>query len=82
MICTLLSAALLSLSPTTVDQLVTARENDDLWANVALIKSEDVWTSDPFKQRIRLIADDGRIALIELHTGKKAFTRLKYDIVC
>lgn len=76
MTCTLLMISLLSTSPIAVDNAIKARETDRY--NSLNLKRYEL--SEPYDQRVSLIADDGRIALIELPTGRRVFTRSQHDL--
>ncbi len=77
MTCTLLMISILSTSPAAIDDLLQARNNEQIWA---IRNAENVYLSEPYEQRVNLIDDDGRIALIEFNNGVRVFTRAEHDL--
>ena len=76
MTCTLLMISLLSISPAEIDAAINARETNR-YNSLDLSQYE---LSEPYDQRVTLVADDGRIALIELPDGARVFTRSQHDL--
>lgn len=77
MTCTLLIISILSTSPTAIDDLLQARSNEQIWA---IRDAENISLSEPYEERVELIASDGRIALIEFNNGARMFTRAEHDL--
>tara|TARA_Y100001951_G_scaffold102460_1_gene109176 strand:- start:1005 stop:1268 length:264 start_codon:yes stop_codon:yes gene_type:complete len=80
MICTLLTVSIISTSAVSIGDALEARERDYYRAVSDVIASGSVQVGENYTQTVRLIADDGVVALIELPDGTRMFTRAQHDL--